>query len=268
MKPEHTALQEKLYFERTKGMIIHDYDTQTEPMISMKTVYGEQQHLVDKCLIIYSKVIHDYLLNNYDCSLIGEISVCNGNIGIYSFMLHGEKTAFYLSGITSTFAAETVCDVNWLTGASKFIMFGSCGSLDREKTFGKYIIPTESYRGEACSYYYAEPADYIQIRNADKLSAIFDEIGAPYVKGRVWTTGSMLRETAGLVRKRKNEGCLAVEMELAGVEAVCSFNHFELYDFLESGDVLGESGWDIEALPAANHNLGKLMIAFEIVKRI
>ena len=41
-----------------------------------------------------------------------------------------------------------------------------------------------------------------------------------------------------------------------------------MYDFLESGDVLGESGWDLEALPAANHDLGKLMIAFEIVKRI
>ena len=249
-------------------MIIHDYDDQTEPIINMKTVYGEQKHLVDKCLVLYSKVIHDYLLDHYDCSLISEVPVCNGNIGIYSFVLQGEKIAFYLSGTTSTFAAEAVCDVNWQTGATKFIMFGSCGSLDREKTFGKYIIPTESYRGDACSYYYAEPADYIRIRNADRLSAIFDEIGAPYVKGRVWTTGSMLRETAGLVRKRKNEGCLAVEMELAGVEAVCNFHGFELYDFLEAGDVLEESGWDAKDLPAANHDLGKLMIAFEIAKRV
>ena len=249
-------------------MIIHDYDADTEPIVSMETVYGKPRHIVDKCLILYSKVIHDYLLEHYECSVIGEIRVCCGNISIYSFLLHGEQTAFYLSGTTSSFAAETVCDVHWLTGAEKFIMFGSCGSLDREKTSGKYIIPTESYRGEGCSYYYVEPADYILIRNADKLSAIFDEIGAPYVKGRVWTTGSMLRETAGLVRKRKNEGCLAVEMELAGVEAVCDFHRLELYDFLEAGDVLGESGWDIENLPAANHDLGKLMIAFEIAKRV
>ena len=249
-------------------MIIHDYDPQTEPVVSLKSVYGEQKHIVDKCLILYSRVIHDHLLAHYDCSLIGEVPVCSGNIGIYSFMTGGEKTAFYLSGTTATLAAETVCDVNWLTGAKKFVMFGSCGSLDKEKTQGRYIIPTESYRGEACSYYYAEPADYIPIRNADRLAAIFDEIGAPYVKGRVWTTGSMLRETAGLVRKRKSEGCLAVEMELAGVEAVCDFYGFELYDFLEAGDVLGESGWDAEGLPAANHGLGKLMIAFEIAKRI
>ncbi|MBR0145066.1 MAG: phosphorylase, partial [Eubacterium sp.] len=195
-------------------MIIHDFDMDTEPIVNMESVYGKQRHLVDKCLILYSKVIRDELLNRYDCSLIGEIPVCNGDIGIHSFMLDGERIAFYLSGTTATLAAETVCDVHWLTGASKFVMFGSCGSLDREKTFGRYIIPTESYRGEACSYYYAEPADYIGIRNADRLSAIFEEIGAPYVRGRVWTTGSMLRETAGLVRRRKDEGCLAVEMEL------------------------------------------------------
>ncbi len=153
-------------------------------------------------------------------------------------------------------------------GSQRSAKSPSCERTHTQKTFGKYIIPTESYRGEACSYYYAEPADYIGIRNADRLSDVFDEIGAPYVKGRVWTTGSMLRETAGLVRKRKAEGCLAVEMELAGVQAVCDFHGFELYDFLEAGDVLGESGWDIENLPAANHDLGKLVIALEIAKRV
>ena len=158
--------------------------------------------------------------------------------------------------------------VHWRTGATKFVMFGSCGSLDREKTYGKYIIPTESYRGDGCSYYYAEPSDYIRIRNADRLADIFDEMGVPYVKGRVWTTDSMIRETAGLVQKRKSEGCLGVEMELAGVEAVCGFYGMDLYDFLEPGDVLEESGYDIRDLPGANHNLGKLMIALQIVKRI
>ncbi len=135
----------------------------------------------------------------------------------------------------------------------------------KDEKSSRHVLPEAASEG---GYYYAEPADYILIRNADKLSAIFDEIGAPYVKGSVWTTGSMLRETSGLVRKRKNEGCLAVEMELAGVEAVCDFHHWELYNFLEAGDVLGESSWDIENLPAANHDLGKLMIALKIASRV
>mgnify|MGYP000211236084 FL=1 len=49
-------------------------------------------------------------------------------------------------------------------------MFGSCGSLDKEATDGKFILPTEAYRGEGLSYYFAEPQDYIKIKNTDKLA--------------------------------------------------------------------------------------------------
>ena len=38
------------------------YDDKTEPIIELKQFYGEQKHLVDKCLIIFSKVIHDHIL--------------------------------------------------------------------------------------------------------------------------------------------------------------------------------------------------------------
>ena len=78
----------------------------------------------------------------------------------------------------------------------------------------------------------------------------------------------MLRETVGLVQKRRAEGCLAVEMELAGVEALCDFYGLTLYDFLEAGDVLDESGYDAGGLDSANHDLGKLRLALKIVKGI
>ena len=90
----------------------------------------------------------------------------------------------------------------------------------------------------------------------------------PYVCGKVWTTDSMLRETKGLVSKRKEEGCIAVEMELAGVQAVCDFYDLELYDFPEAGDVLEESGYEVEGLHNAKHNLEKLYIALEVAFRI
>jgi purine-nucleoside phosphorylase len=70
------------------------------------------------------------------------------------------------------------------------------------------------------------------------------------------------------VQKRKSEGCLAVEMEAAGLQAVCDFHALELYDFLEAGDVLEESAYDTKALPGANHSLGKIMVALEIAKRM
>lgn len=35
-------------------------------------------------------------------------------------------------------------------------MSGSAGSLDKEKTDNKFVIPTESYRDEGMSYHYAK----------------------------------------------------------------------------------------------------------------
>ena len=132
-------------------MITHDYDIDTEPIVSLEHFYGEKKHLVDKCLILFSKVIHDYLLRSYDCEKIGEIAACNGNIGIYCFSHEGERIAFYLSGVGSAVASGNCYEAHWQTGAEKFIMFGSCGSLDREKTIGKFILPTDfrQDRGQA-----------------------------------------------------------------------------------------------------------------------
>lgn len=249
-------------------MIIDCYDIDTEPIISLRDFYGEQKHIIDVCMIILSKEIHTHLLNTYECEEIGTIRACNGNTSIYRMNYKGRDVAFYLTGIGSAVASGMCYEASWVTGASKFVMFGSCGSLNREKTEGKFIIPTESYRGEGASYYFAEPSNYIEIKNSNKLAAIFEELGVPYVLGKVWTTDSVVRETKGLVAKRKEEGCIAVEMEIAGVQAVCDFYNFELYDFLQAGDVLETSGYEVEGLHNANHDLDKLYIGLEIVLRI
>ena len=57
-------------------------------------------------------------------------------------------------------------------------------------------------------------------------------------------------------------------MEVAGVQAVCDFSGFELYDYLAAGDVLAEGNYTIDGLSDANHNLDKLCIALNIVERI
>ena len=249
-------------------MITDCYDPQGKPIISLRDFYGEPKKIVDECLIIFSKQIHTYLLDNYKCEEIGLIGACNGSTPIYKLNYKGKDIAFYLTAIGSALAASQCYEASWITGATKFVMFGSCGCLDRAKTQGKFIVPTESYRGEGCSYYFAEPSDYISIRNCNKLATIFKKMGVPHVLGRVWTTDSMIRETVDLVARRKAAGCIAVEMELAGVQAVCDFYGLELYDFLEAGDVLEEGGYEVEGLIGANHNLGKLYIGLEVALQI
>ncbi|MBD5636873.1 MAG: nucleoside phosphorylase [Clostridia bacterium] len=249
-------------------MITDSFDNKTQPILTLKDFYGERKHLVDICLITFSKNIFNYILSTFRCEEIAEIEAPNGNTTIYKFTYQGKDIAFYLSCVGSTAASQFSIEANWLTGASKFIMFGSAGSLDDEKTTNKYVIPTEAYRDEGMSYHYAPPNDYIKVKNSDKIKNLFDMWNIPNVQGRVWTTDAILRETAGQVALRKSEGCIAVDMEVAGVQAVCDFCNFELYNFLVTGDVLCENSYDNSKLPDANHNLDKLQIALNLAINI
>ena len=249
-------------------MITDSFDVKTPPIPKFSSFYGEQKHLVDTCVITFSKEIYDRVLATFDCKKIAVITTCNGDVPIWKFTHDGMETGFYLSMIGSAMAAQCCIESNWLIGSTKYIMFGSAGNLDAEATAGKFIIPTHAYRDEAMSYHYAPPADYIEIKNHTRLAEIFDGLGLPYMEGRVWTTDAFMRETVGLTALRRSEGCVAVEMELAGVQAVCDFHGLELYDFLSAGDVLSENEYRVEGLSQANHSMDKFYIALEIAKRI
>ncbi len=249
-------------------MITDSYDIASAPIVDLACFYGEQKHLIDTCLILFSCELHRHLLDTFDCKVIGELKCCREMIPIYELNYKNTRIAFYLSMIGSSLAACNCVEAWWLTGAHNFVMFGSCGSLDRGKTAGKFILPTEAYRGEGCSYYFAPASDYITVKNSNIVADLFERMKLPYVQGRVWTTDSMLRETVNLVQKMQEEGCIAVEMEVAGVQSVCDFYGLQLYDFLEAGDVLDTQVYEYEGLDAANHNLGKLYIGLNIAVQL
>ena len=72
---------------------------------------------------------------------------------VYLLNVNNLKIAFYLSEIGASLSGTDIIEVNWMTGAKKFILFGSAGSLDKETTKGKYVIPYEAYRDEGMSYH-------------------------------------------------------------------------------------------------------------------
>lgn len=245
-------------------MIIHSFDNQTQPVIGPESFHGLQKHLCDTCILTFSHVILSQMQRMFPLREAAVMRSANGDNPIYLFPYEGRTLAVCLAGIGAAFAGTEVVEINWLVGATNFIMFGSAGSLNHARTDGRYVIPTEAYRDEGMSYHYAPAADYITIRGAPRVEAFFRERGLPYVTGRVWTTDAFYRETRGQVQARQAEGCIAVEMELAGVQAVCDFHGFALYDFLVTGDVLDASEYRVAGLGEANHNPDKLHIALEL----
>jgi uridine phosphorylase len=43
-------------------------------------------------------------------------------------------------------------------GGRKFVVFGSCGTMDNSIEAGSFIVPTAAYRDEGTSYHYMDPA--------------------------------------------------------------------------------------------------------------
>lgn len=248
-------------------MIIDSFDT-SEPLLKLEHFYGKRGNFIEKCIVLLSREIFEYVQSNYKLEQIGLIGGSSIQVPIYAFEYKGQKIGVYLSPMGSVLCGGNIVECSYITGASKFVMFGSCGSLNKDVTKGKFIIPTEAYRDEGLSYHYMEPSDFIKINNADKVERIFTKYNVPFVKGKVWTTDAPLMETVNLVKRRKEEGCIAVEMELAACQAIANYYKLELYDFLQPGDVLLEDCYDKTLLHNANHDLIKLDIGLRIIEEI
>ena len=135
-------------------------------------------------------------------------------------------------------------------GAGKFVLFGSCGVLDDEKTKGKIIIPVSAVRDEGTSYHYMAPSSEIAAdpRSVQTLETVLTACCCPYVKGKTWTSDAIYRETLPMIEERRQEGCLAVEMECASMLAVSKYRQIPFAQFLYGADSLSSDTWEIRDL--------------------
>lgn len=236
-------------------MITDTFDRITPAIISPDNFYGARAAVCDTCIVTFSNHIISEILNQFECTKTAEIESANGSIPCYKLNYKGKDIVFYMSIIGSAAAGALVEETHCLIGASKYIMFGSCGCLNQEVTAGRMIVPTHAYRDEGLSYHYAQAADYIKIKNENVVSSFFEDNKIPYVKGRTWTTDAIYRETQGNMEKRKAEGCISVEMESAGVQAVCDYRKLEFYNFLIGSDLLDSPEWDRRILGTSDERI-------------
>jgi uridine phosphorylase len=107
-------------------------------------------------------------------------------------------------------------------------------------------VVSSAVRDEGVSYHYLPPAREVTA-NADAVRAlvkILDDRGVPYRVGKTWTTDAPYRETPAKIGKRKEEGCLVVEMESAALIAVAQFRNVNFGQALYGGDDLSGVEWD------------------------
>ncbi len=223
-------------------MITESFDNRTPAIIEPKRKADAPK--LDVIIITFSYLIEKAVKGQYDCKEIAVLHSASGITPVYQINYQGCRIGFFKTSVGAPMTAGLLEDALTEIQVNKVIMFGGAGCLDKEIARGKIMVPTEAYRDEGTSYHYAPAADYIAICNAKVVAAFMEQAGIPYVMGKTWTTDAIYRETRGNFEKRKAEGCIAVEMECAAVQAVCDFRGVEFYNFLKSGDLLDAPQWD------------------------
>lgn len=247
-------------------MLTETFDNRSQAIINPHR--KENAPKVDACIMTFSYMIEEFVLANYECDQIASFWSATGKTLIYGIDYKGKKFAFFKTYVGAPACVATVEDTLSELHTDKYIVFGGAGCLNKEIAHGKVMIPTEAYRDEGTSYHYAPAADYITVKNADIVADFMKENGLPYVKGKTWTTDAIYRETANNFEKRKAGGCISVEMECAGLQAMCDFKGLDLYTFFTSGDLLDAPKWDSRRKEGqtkdTQHDVGHFDIALEL----
>ncbi|GFI48671.1 purine nucleoside phosphorylase DeoD-type [Lachnospiraceae bacterium] len=229
-------------------MIHETLDLETEPLFTPEAFYGKHEKICDVCVVTFSYKVMEWALQHLECEQVAEIGCCNGDRPIYLTEWKGKKIAFYMTMVSAPGAASCLEEVLCLTGCREYVVFGSCGTLNRQLTEGRLIVPAWAYRDEGLSYHYIAASEYIEMKDWKKVADFLEKKGLPYVTGRTWTTDALYRETSGKAGKMRKDGCIAVEMELAGMQAVCTYHGLILKAFLFASDCLGTEEWHNELL--------------------
>ncbi len=168
-----------------------------------------------------------------------------GQNPIYVIEHKGERLTVLHPGVGAPLAAafleETIA-----FGCRKFIACGGAGVLNREIAVGHLVVPSVALRDEGTSYHYLPPSREVAA-SPEAVTAIqqtLDAAGVPYVTGKTWTTDGIYRETATKIARRRDEGCLTVEMEAAAFFAVAQFRGITFGQILYGGDDMSSDLWD------------------------
>lgn len=197
---------------------------------------------VDNCpsvaLLCFDDRVYSELIEKYATDIRFYLPSSNRTHPVYGFMTAAGKSALFTKiSVGAPVTAGAIEELSFL-GVKDFILFGSGGSLNKEVTSGNYIIPSAAFRDEGTSYHYAPASDYIDIPTWKTTEKLFRKFGIPCAVGKTWTTDAFYRETENKYKKRKEEGCVIVEMECAAAAAVCKFRNKNFYSFLWTADTL------------------------------
>jgi uridine phosphorylase len=222
---------------------ILEHDPQREAIIEPSHRFGPGS-IPERCVICFFHEVLAALLQAGELVLLHALTSEIGAHPVYEWRVNGQRLTLFHPGVGAPLAASLLEEVIAL-GGRKFVGCGGAGVLDSNIALGHALVPTAAVRDEGTSYHYLPPAREVEPcpHGVAALEAVLKERGVPCLLGKCWTTDAIYRETPGKVARRKQEGCLAEEMEAAALFAVARFRGVSLAMLLYGGDDVSGGDW-------------------------
>jgi uridine phosphorylase len=223
---------------------ILEFDSTPEAFIEPSKIIRARD-LPEHCVICFFREVIDKVIAEYDAKVMVENRWEDGPHHIYEISYQNQRLAFFHPGVGAPIAAGLLEEAIAF-GCRKFVACGGCGVLEKDIAVGHIIVVSGAIRDEGVSYHYLPPNREV-IANGSGVSALVNTLtsrGVPYRVGKTWTTDAPYRETLNKIAKRKEDGCLTVEMESAALIAVAQFRRVVFGQALYGGDDLSGIEWD------------------------
>jgi len=130
-------------------------------------------------------------------------------------------------------------------GAKVIFEVGISGGIQADLEPGDIVVVTDAIRDEGTSYHYL-PSEVKVVSDQSLRNNLIEHLsvnGIRFRSGPVWTTDGVYRETVGKIRRYRDSGVLAVDMETSAVFALAKFRQVKAASAQIISDVLDEGRW-------------------------
>lgn len=253
-------------------MLLEEFDFNTNAVINAFDMINPIVDFPKTAVSCFSYVTFERLVKELNGVQIASTGTANTNIPVYKVIYNGIEIALFMSYVGAAGCVAVLEDI-FAMGVEKIVLFGTCGVLDRDIKDCSIIIPNAAMRDEGTSYHYVQASDEILVNKKyqDKFIQILEEYNCSYTMGKVWTTDACYRETREKVNRRKESGCICVDMECSAVAALADFRGKEIFHFFYAADNLDNEVWDARSLSNSTEILEKdriALIAMEMAVRL
>jgi len=230
--------------ERPAPSPLFDFDGSRPALIEPSEQFAERD-LPTACVITFLGDAVQRLIASGRARVVSENVWEDGPHPLLEMEHDGQRVAILAVGVGAPLASalfeETIA-----MGCRVFVACGGAGVLRKDLTLGHLIVVESAVRDEGTSHHYLPSGRYIETdrRSRILLQSYLAYEGIPFVAGRVWTTDAIYRETAAKIQQRRQEGCIAVDMEASALTAVARFRDVPLAYLLYGGDDLSGENWD------------------------